>query len=381
MFWVGDLVGGAVPAARAVPEMRVGILAGSILEPPRVSSTVSSVRRAVILGGTGAIGWAAASRLLGAGWEVVVTGRDPGHVPPGLEAAGGRFLRADRDDSASLPEVVGDGADLLVDCVCYTAAHAAALVPLLAGVTSTVMISSKAVYIDEAGRHSNSDDPPVFLQPVSEDIPTLRPNNTDYDSREGYGPNKVAAEEVLLDSGRPVTVIRPSKVHGAWSRQPREWVFVRRVLDRRPAVLLARSGAGADHPSAAVNIAALIEVVASQPGPRVLNGADPDCPNGLQIARTVAAHLGYDWEEILLLEPRPDGLGAHPWDRIPPVVLDTTAAVALGYQPVGDYASTVADELDWLVTTARSGGSPDLAGYLPTMFDYALEDDYLARCR
>lgn len=344
-------------------------------------ATVSAVRRAVILGGTGAIGWAAARRLLATGWEVVVTGRDPAHVPLGLEAAGARFLRADRDDPATLPGVVGGGADLLVDCVCYTAAHAAGLLPLLASVTSTVMISSKAVYVDDVGRHSNSDDPPVFQRPVSENNPTLRPNNAGSDSREGYGPNKVAAEEVLLDSGRLVTVIRPSKIHGAWSRQPREWVFAKRVLDRRPAVFLARGGAGADHPSAAANIAALIEVVASAPGRRILNGADPDCPDGRQIARTVAAHLGHDWEEILLHEPRPDGLGAHPWDRIPPVVLDTTAAVALSYQPIGDYASTVADELDWLVASAQSGGGPDLAGYLPSMFDYAIEDDYLARRR
>ena len=333
----------------------------------------------MILGGTGAIGWTAARRLLATGWEVVVTGRDPAHVPPRLEAAGVRFLRADRDDPATLPEVLGGGADLLVDCVCYAAAHAAGLLPLLASVTSTVMISSKAVYVDEAGRHSNSDDPPVFLLPVSENNPTLRPNNADYSSREGYGPNKVAAEEVLLDSGRPVTVIRPSKIHGAWSRQPREWVFVRRVLDRRPAVFLAHDGAGADHPSAAANIAALIEVIASHPGRRILNSADPDCPDGRQIARTVAAHLGHDWEEILLHGPGPDGLGAHPWDRIPPVVLDTTAAVALGYQPAGDYASTIADELDWLVTSAQSGAAPDLAGYLPSMFDYAIEDKHLAR--
>jgi len=146
-------------------------------------------------------------------------------------------------------------------------------------------------------------------------------------------------------------------------------------------VFFACGGAGADHPSAATNIAALIEVVASQPGRRILNGADPDCPDGRQIARTVAAHLGHDWEEILLHEPHPDGLGAHPWDRIPPVVLDTTAAVALGCQPAGDYASTVTDELDRLVTSPRSGGAPDLAGYLPSMFDYAIEDYYLARRR
>ena len=49
----------------------------------------------------------------------------------------------------------------------------------------------------------------------------------DHESREGYGANKVAAEHVLLDSGRPVTVLRPSKVHGAGAARPREWIFVK----------------------------------------------------------------------------------------------------------------------------------------------------------
>ena len=87
-------------------------------------------------------------------------------------------------------------------------------------------------------------------------------------SREGYGANKVAAEQVLLDSGVPVTVLRPSKIHGPGSRSPREWVFVKRVLDGRPVVFLAHRGASIDHTTAAANIAALIEVAAEAAGAR-----------------------------------------------------------------------------------------------------------------
>jgi nucleoside-diphosphate-sugar epimerase len=341
------------------------------------------VARALVLGGTGAIGWATARRLLAAGWEVRVTGRDPSHVPSGLVEAGGEFVVADRDDAGSLGTVIGSGAELLVDCACYTSDQAAELLPALSGVSSAVMVSSKAVYVDTAGRHSNSEGPPVFGSPIREDQPTVRPNGAPYDSREGYGANKVAAEEVLLDSGCPVTVLRPSLVHGAWSRRPREWVFVKRVLDRRPVVFLGRRGAGADHPSAALNVAALIDVVARQPGRRILNIADPDCPNGLEIARTVAAHLNYHWDEVLLDDSEKSGLGAHPWDRVPPVVLDTSAATALGYQPEGDYAATVTDELDWLAACAREGQldhtlpAPE-DPYFKSMLDYALEDRYLA---
>ena len=341
--------------------------------------------RAVILGGTGAIGRATARRLLGTGWHVDLTGRDPAHMPAAVAAAGARFAQADRGDPGQLAAVVGDGADLLVDCACFTAADATALLPLARAAGSTVLISSKAVYVDSAGRHSNTAVRPDFGGPVPETQPTMAPGHGDHRTAAGYGANKVAAEHVLLDSGLPVTVLRPSKIHGPGTRQPREWVFVRRVLDGRPAVFLAHRGAGVDHPTAAANIAALIEVVAAKPGRRILNCADPDAPDGRQIARTIAGHLGHAWDEVLL-DGAPGGLGRHPWDTRPPVVLDLTAAAQLGYQPAGDYAGTVAAAVDWLVAAARGGPDADLVPpaddeYFARYFDYPTEDRYLAARR
>jgi nucleoside-diphosphate-sugar epimerase len=333
---------------------------------------------AVVLGGTGLIGRAAARRLLSAGWAVTVVGRDRSRVPEDVAAAGGRFVAADRAEPHRLAAALGAGADLLVDCLCFTAGHARSLLPLLAGVGSTVMISSKAVYVDAAGNHVNSEAAPEFDGPVSESQPTMAPReDIDYRSGEGYGANKVAAERVLLDSGHPVTVLRPSKVHGDGSTKPDTWVFVKRVLDRRPVVVLSRGGRGVDHPSAAANVAALIEVAANNPGPRILNSADPDAPCAVEIARTVAGHLGHHWEEVLLGHDAPAGLGLHPWDRVPGIRLDMTAARRLGYEPAGDYASTVTAELDWLVSIAdRAPAFHD--DYFAPMLNYAAEDDYLA---
>jgi nucleoside-diphosphate-sugar epimerase len=203
------------------------------------------------------------------------------------------------------------------------------------------------------------------------------------DHHEGYGSNKSAAERVLLDSDLPVTVLRPSKVHGEAARPPREWVFVKRILDRRPHVLLARRGDSIDHPSAAANIAALVEAVAAQPAKRVLNAADPDAPTVLEIARTVARHFDYDWQEVLLDPGDTPDLGRTPWDRQHPIVLDMTAAERLGYQPVGDYATTVATELDWLASIAEPGPSGMQLpadyddGFFEGRFDYAAEDRFL----
>ena len=334
---------------------------------------------ALIIGGTGLIGRAVARRLLVAGWQVTVTGRDPRRMPGDLAAGGARFVAADRDDPGGLPR----GCDLVVDCVCFTAAQARLVLPLLRDVGSAVMISSKAVYVDDAGRHVNSASPPHFPGPVTEEQPTMRPGDMPYDSPLGYGANKVAAEHVLLDSGLPVSVLRPSKVHGQGAAPPREWYFVKRALDRRPALLLAGRGRGADHPSAAANIAALVQVVAERPGRRILNAADPDTPDGLAIARIVAAAAGHKWREVLLGDDAPAELGRHPWDSRPPIVLDTSAARALGYRPAGDYATTVTETIDWLLGEARRkpdwtppGVDDELAGH---WFDYAAEDAWPAR--
>lgn len=264
---------------------------------------------ALILGGTGLIGRAVAQRLLTAGWTVDVTGRDPRRMPSGIAAMGAGFTAADRADEEQLRAAPGTGAGLLVDCLCYTAADARLLLPLAADATSTVLISSRAVYADADGNHANSDVPPRFDGPVRETRPTVAPGDMDHRSREGYGPNKVAAEQVALDSGLPVTVVRPSRVHGVGAARPREWVFVKRALDRRAAVLLARRGTGVVHPTAAANIAALVETVAVRPGARVLNRADPDAPSALAISRVIARRLGHVWDEVRLDASAPDPLG------------------------------------------------------------------------
>ncbi len=61
-----------------------------------------------------------------------------------------------------------------------------------------------------------------------------------------------------------------------------------------------------------------------------------------------------------------------------------SAAVELGYTPVGDYATTVADEIEWLVSAACGGeGAVYLPGlddpFFGPMLDYTAEDSYLAR--
>jgi hypothetical protein len=176
-------------------------------------------------------------------------------------------------------------------------------------------------------------------------------------------------------------------VHGEAARPARHWYFVKRALDRRPAVLLANRGAGQESQTAATNIAALIATVAAQSGTRILNAADPDSPTTLEISRTIARHVDHEWREVLLDDTAPAGLGRTPWDRPYPFVLDMTAASALGYRPAGTFCTTVAEEIDWLVSIATRTATgvklpaPADDGFFDGRFDYQAEDVYLSSLR
>ncbi|KQO63122.1 NAD-dependent epimerase/dehydratase family protein [Curtobacterium sp. Leaf261] len=343
-----------------------------------------SSRRAVVLGGTGGIGSAVARRLLDADedWQVDVLARRDGPAAQYLVARGARFVAGDRRDTTILRELLRNGADLLVDGVCATAADAAQLAPFLPDVSSTVMLSTKAVYVDEQGRHANSVDRPVFPVPISERQPTVAPGDGDPTSRDGYAGNKVAAEHLLLDHGAPVTVLRPSKVYGVGIARPREWFVVRRVLDERERIVLANHGRSVDHTTAAAGIASLVELVAANPDRRILNVADDPAPTVLEIVRSIAERLDHRFDEILLDVDAPAFLGVTPWSTASPVVLDLADARALGWEPLR-FADAVVPEIEWLVETARSTpASKDVPWaadpFFERLFDYGPEDAALA---
>jgi hypothetical protein len=118
-------------------------------------------------------------------------------------------------------------------------------------------------------------------------------------------------------------------------------------------------------------------------GSRILNAADPDCPTVSKIADYAAGATSHDWEVIPLPEEHSTGpVGETPWTHPDPIVLDTSAALATGYRP-----TTYAAALPTLVEAALTETAdrdwrdvyPDLAGYAEGMFDYAAEDDLVAR--
>jgi nucleoside-diphosphate-sugar epimerase len=336
--------------------------------------------RAVVLGVSGAAGRAVALELAQFGWDVVGTGRDASRFPATLRQMGVRFERSDRWDPDQLRETLGTAADLVVDCLCYTAEHARQLVRLEQLFGSAVVLSSKAVYADAEGRHSNSALSPVFDGPVKENQRLLEPDfSGQYNSREGYGPNKVAAEAVLLESDIPVSILRPSRIHGTGARPPREWFVVKRLLDGRRSIPLAHQGKTGNHPTAAINLARLVRVCADNPDQRILNAADPGTPTAAEIVDAISETLNIHHTVVKMPDDAPAGDGANPWDTWPPFFLDTTAAEELGYHPVGTYTQTIAENVRELASLPREQQEQLTADpYFTGRFNYAKDNAAIA---
>jgi nucleoside-diphosphate-sugar epimerase len=243
------------------------------------------MRTALILGGTGQIGRPAARRLAEDGWDVTLAARHEAEV-------GFPVRVVDRTAPGELEAAVGDGVDLLVDVVPYTLADARQVVGLRGRVGSVIAISSAAVYGDAEGLTFNSQEQglfPRFPVPISENQPTAPPGDETYSQR------KRAIELALLEhEDLRATIVRPGAIHGPHARFSREWYFVKRILDGRPAVVLARRGASRFHTTSAENLAELIRLAARRPRRRVLNCGDPSAPSAVEIARACATALAHE---------------------------------------------------------------------------------------
>jgi len=269
----------------------------------------------------------------------------------------------------------------VIDTVAFTQLHADQLLEVQGSVGAFVVISSASVYRDTAGRtldEAAQNGFPEMPDPISETQSTVDPGPTTYSTR------KVALERALLDRAKvPLTVLRACAIHGIGSQHPREWWVVKRILDRRRVIPLAYGGSSRFHTCAADNIAALVRTVLEVSGTRVLNIADPTAPSVAEIAALIARHLRYEGTLVNGSDGgNPPMIGGTPWSVPRPFVIDTRAALDLGYIPATTYADAVPAMCDWLVETARAVGDwreqfPGYARY-GDPFDYAAEDRFFS---
>ena len=287
------------------------------------------LKNALLVGGSGQVGTAAARALLASGVEVTIAHRGTRPLPADL-VGNVRELTLDRGDADALTDAAR-GRDLVLDCVAFGPADAEPYAPLVGEHGSLVVISTASVYLGTNGTWMDAatgdDDFPRFPVPITEQHPIV---SADVD---GYSPQKAALERALLGiDGLPVTILRPGAIHGPGSPALREWYFIKRALDGRRRVPLVDRGESRFSTTATAVIAELARLAGEHPGRRVLNAVDDPVPTVLEIGQAVFAHLGHTAEFELL--PRGAGgpestVGRTPWAAPAAVVLSMAAAAEL----------------------------------------------------
>lgn len=324
---------------------------------------------ALLLGGTGQIGLAVANRLAGEGWDVRLGSRRKS-APEGPW----RYVTWHRDRPGSFDRALGDGADLLLDCVGFDASAADRLLAVQGRVGHLMVISSASVYrdaqrrtLDEAVDGTGF---PKFPIPIPEDCPTVDAGPETYSTR------KVAMEECLLQAEAKATVLRPCAIHGPHSKHAREWWFVKRLLDGRTRIPLAYQGRSQFQTTSTAAIAEAVLFAVQSEAPAVMNVADADSPTVREIGQVVMDVMGTRAELVGLPdEPYPPAVGATPWSVPAPMIIGSSAPSA------GSYAVTAPAAIDWLLRTIRDRDwramLPQLAAYPNDHFDYEAEDRLL----
>ena len=328
-------------------------------------------KKVVVVGGTGQIGRQVVRTFLEAGWQVTSVQRSTTSSRPSHPAV--TTIPADRNEPGALDAAIGNGADALVDIVAGTADHAQQLIALQSRVDAFAVVSTASVYCDEKNHTIAESGCAELPVPVPETHRTIAPGTHCYSAR------KAALEQALLQNMKvPLTIVRPAAVYGPGSCAPREWWFLKRLIDGRKTVPLAFEGKSLFHTTSSANLAELIRVALEQRGTRILNAADPAVLSSREIGEAIAAATAYELQITALPGPPANGVGASPWSLAYPLVLDMSAAGSLGYRAVTTYAGFAKPTCTWLSDLARQrawqDAFPELKQLASAWFNYDQED-------
>ena len=323
------------------------------------------MRSALVIGGTGPTGPYIVNGLVARGFDVTVfhTGAhelaEVDHVP---------HRHGDVRSVEGVRSAIGaDHFDVVVATYGRLRAVAEALVGRTGQLVAIGGVPAYRGYFD-----ATRWDPPGLPVPSREDAPT----STEDDDGKSY---RIARTEEILFALHPTAcVFRYPYVYGPRQLVPREWLFVRRVLDRRPFVIVPDDGLTLIGHGYTDNLAHAVLLAVDHPeaaAGQVFNAIDEECLTIRQVAELIALELDHDWEIVSM--PAQLATPAKPLmqaNRTTHRVLDTAKLrQLLGYSDVVPAREAVRRAARWLVEhPPPPGGIEEQA--LEDPFDYAAED-------
>jgi nucleoside-diphosphate-sugar epimerase len=351
--------------------------------------------RVLLIGGSGFIGPHVVRALEQRGHEVIVFHRGafdspaPTRAPLAQAKPATREIIGDRKRLAEhAPALRAAGADVVVDLILSSGTQARELLRVVNGATRRVVALSSCDVYRACGVLHGSETGPLEPVPLTESSP-LRTKLQTYPPdrirmlQQVFGwlddeYDKIPVErEILSNPDVPGTVLRLPMVYGPGDPLRRCRPVVKRVDDRRPAMLFEEKHARWRGPRGYVeNVAAAIALAATdeRAAGRIYNVGEAESVTELEWAQRIAAAAGWHGQFLTLTAERmpphlvmPGNLDQH-WTT------DTTRIrEELGYREPVTQADAIRRTIEWERTTPAPATAPG--------FDYDAEDAALAEAR
>ena len=329
--------------------------------------------KVLIVGGTNFIGPYVVRHLVDASHEVVVFHR--GRTEASLPESVGRLT----GDRRNLGDFTGEfrrlRAEVVLDMIPMNERDARVLASIFKGIVRRiVVVSSQDVYraYDRVTRRDPGVPDPI---PLAEDAP-LREKLYPYELEGVEDYEKILVESVVMgDPDVPGTILRLPAVYGPGDYQHRLFEYLKRMDDRRPAILLGEGMAAwrwthgyVEDVASAIALAMADESAAG----RVYNVGEADPPSRAGWVRDIGRAAGWDGVVVAVPENRlPEHLD---WglDTKQHWVVDTTRIRReLDYRETVPRDEALRRSVEW-----EREHPPEKLD--PSSFDYAAEDVALA---
>jgi nucleoside-diphosphate-sugar epimerase len=213
--------------------------------------------------------------------------------------------------------------------------------------------------------------------PVCEDAPLV-----EHEAEDAKGWRIVRSERALFVAQPEATHFRYPYVYGPYQLVPREWCIVRRVLDRRPFIVLPEGGLTLHHYGYAGNLAHAVLLAVDRPEVakgQIYHCADEEVLTLRQVVEIVTAALDHPLEIVSL--PWPLATPARPLlaQPLPTHRVFDLGKIRreLGYRDAVPARAALALTARWLAAHPPAPGGQEET-VLQDPFDYAAEDALVA---
>ena len=330
--------------------------------------------QALVVGGTGPTGPYIVNGLLERGYEVAIFHRgthEISEIPPEVEHIHGdpHFLETIEES------LEGRTFDLAIVTYGRVRFLAQALVGKVGRFISVGGVASYRGYLEPECLF-----PHGMSTPVTEDAPVVA---SEAEHRFSY--LIAQTEQTVFQHHQHATHFRYPYVYGPRQLIPREWSVIRRILDRRPHMILADGGLTLTTRGYTANLAHSVLLAVDEPAASA--GQIYNCGDDLQftfgqVVAMIANQMDYELEIISM--PYELALPARPYisERTTHHRLMDTSKIKtqLGYSDVHPSEEALRLTVDWLLKNRPEPGG-DLEQRLQDPFDYDGEDRVIAAWR